>query len=119
MLQPSDLRAGLELLQRGDATFVISVTTFAIQRALRRDVAGFVEMMQPEHVLTRSQHMGESWHDAGQFCLARAVSWVAGTPVFSPGAAGLDLPRSRVEDIDTLEDWRRAEALFALLQRNG
>ena len=30
MLQPADLRAGLERLQRGDASFVISVTTFAI-----------------------------------------------------------------------------------------
>ncbi len=74
-------------------------------------------MMDPTHMTTRSQDLEEAWHDAGQFYWARAATWAAETPVFGPGARGLPLPRHRVQDIDTPEDWARAEALFALLPR--
>lgn len=118
MVQAEDLRRGLALLQN-ETSFVVSVTTFPfpIQRALRQHADGRIEMMDPRHMTTRSQDLEEAWHDAGQFYWARAATWAAGTPVFGPGAQGLPLPRHRVQDIDTPEDWARAEALFALLNR--
>lgn len=116
MVRAEDLVAGRAML--GDQGYVISITSFPfpIQRALRRDAHGGVQMMQPEHMLTRSQDLEEAWHDAGQFYWARAATWAAGTPAFGPGAKGLPLPRHRVQDIDTPEDWTRAEALFAALR---
>lgn len=118
MVQPDDLRKALALLD-ATTTYVVSVTTFPfpIQRALRRHADGGIEMMAPEHMTTRSQDLEEAWHDAGQFYWAHAATWAAGTPVFGPGARGLALPRHRVQDIDTPEDWARAEALFAVLRR--
>ena len=38
-------------------------------------------------------------------------------PVFGGRAHGVELPSSRVVDIDTPEDWDRAEALFQVLNR--
>lgn len=116
MVRAEDLIAGHALL--GDQGYVISITSFPfpIQRALRRDAQGGVQMMQPEHMLTRSQDLEEAWHDAGQFYWARAATWAAGKPAFGPGAKGLPLPRHRVQDIDTPEDWTRAEALFAAMK---
>lgn len=116
LVQAADLRAALALLQPG-VTYVMAVTTFPypIQRALRRDADGGVTMMAPEHMTTRSQDLEEAWHDAGQFYWARADTWAAGVPVFGAGARGVALPRHRVQDIDTPEDWARAEALFAVL----
>ena len=35
--------------------------------------------------------------------------------VFEPGARGLSLPRYRVQDIDTEDDWLRAEAMARVL----
>jgi pseudaminic acid cytidylyltransferase len=116
LVRADDIRAGYLLLE--DADTVISITSFAfpIQRGLRFLKNGNVEMLHPEHLLTRSQDLEETWHDAGQFYWARANFWSRGGSLFGSGAKGLPLPRFRVQDIDTLEDWARAEVLFASVQ---
>jgi len=117
-LTAADLLRGLELLQAGGPSFVFPVARYAfpIQRALRRGADGRIEMFDPASFATRSQDLEEAWHDAGQFYWARAATWSAGGPVFRPDAVGLELPRYRVQDIDTEEDWRRAELMHRALQ---
>jgi len=121
MVEPADLRAAAARLASGDATYVMAVTRYPypITRALRRDAAGHVAMIDPSRMQTRSQDLEEAWHDAGQFYFARALTWAAGLPVFGPGAVGIVLPAHRVVDIDTPEDWTRAEALFAVARGQG
>lgn len=115
----SDLRRGLDVLQSTGAQYAFSVTSYAfpIQRAVRLTGDGRVEMLDPEQFATRSQDIEEAWHDAGQFYWGRAAAWSAGTPLFSRDAAPVPLPRNRVQDIDTIEDWTRAEWLFRALQQ--
>ena len=115
---PGDLRAGLHRLRETGAPFVLSVTTFAfpIQRALRRDASGAVEMLDPAMMQTRSQDLTETWHDAGQFYWGLAQSWTGGQGIFASGAQGLAVPRHRVQDIDTEEDWHRAEWTMRAMQ---
>jgi pseudaminic acid cytidylyltransferase len=115
-----DLQRGFALLQDGTCDFVFPVTTFAfpIQRALRRSASGEVALFHPEHQATRSQDLEEAWHDAGQFYWGRTAAWQEARPIMGPGSVGLPLPRHRVQDIDTPEDWTRAEFLFRALQ-NG
>ena len=69
-------------------------------------------MFQPEHFNTPSQDLEEAWHDAGQFYWGKAQAWLTGKPLFSPDAAAVPLPRYRVQDIDTPEDWEIAERMF-------
>jgi pseudaminic acid cytidylyltransferase len=120
-LRPSDLQQGLAVLMSGDADYAFSVTRYAfpIQRSLRVNAAGRVEMFQPEHRETRSQDLPEAWHDAGQFYWGKAEAWREGRPVLGPGSAPVPLPRYRVQDIDTPEDWRQAELMFAALSADG
>jgi len=54
----------------------------------------------------------EAYHDAGQFYWGRATAWLNGKVIFGPHAAAIQLPRYRVQDIDTDEDWQMAEYLF-------
>jgi pseudaminic acid cytidylyltransferase len=118
-VQAEDLQAGLRALRGSDdVDYAFSVTSYAfpIQRALRLTADGRVAMFQPEHFHTRSQDLEEAWHDAGQFYWGRAEAWRAGTPIFSERAVPVTLPRHRVQDIDTPEDWRRAEWLFKAWQ---
>ena len=108
---PSDIAHGHDVLQSSGADYAFSVTSYAfpIQRAIRITSQQRVEMFQPEHFNTRSQDLEEAWHDAGQFYWGRAQAWLAHQPVFTAAAAPVPIPRYRVQDIDTPEDWERAE----------
>lgn len=72
-------------------------------------------MFQPEHFNTRSQDLEEAYHDAGQFYWGLTSAWLAGTAMFGASSAPVVLPRHRVQDIDTPEDWLRAEWMFKAL----
>lgn len=113
-----DLRRGLAVLTETGADYAFSVTSYAfpIQRAIRITTAGRVEMFNPEHFNTRSQDLEEAYHDAGQFYWGKASAWLHGNIIFSTASAPVMLPRYRVQDIDTPEDWLRAEWMFKALQ---
>jgi pseudaminic acid cytidylyltransferase len=113
-LSVEDLCCGFDLIEQTGGDYVFPVTTFdfPIQRAIRVRETGQVEMFQPEHFSTRSQDLEEAYHDAGQFYWGKASSWIEEKPVFSSNSWPLKIPRSRVQDIDTEEDWQRAEQQF-------
>lgn len=117
-VQASDLQRGLQVLQDSGADYAFSVTSYAfpIQRAIRITQASRVEMFNAEHFNTRSQDLEVAFHDAGQFYWGRSSAWLQKQMIFSPAAAPVVLPRHRVQDIDTLEDWVRAEWMFKALQ---
>lgn len=115
---PDDLRKGWKIIQQQTCSYVFSVTSYAfpIQRAIRITENGRVAMFNPEHFYTRSQDLEEAWHDAGQFYWGTAQAWREERAVFSEGSVPLKLPRYRVQDIDTPEDWERAQWLFKSLK---
>ncbi|MFH4284676.1 pseudaminic acid cytidylyltransferase, partial [Acinetobacter baumannii] len=76
---------------------------------------GNVEMFQPENFNKRSQDLEEAWHDAGQFYWGTAKAWLEKSVIFSNRSRIVELPRTRVQDIDTPEDWHRAELMAQLL----
>lgn len=109
-----DLRKGLSVLTETGCDYAFSVTSYAfpIQRALRLTAQGRVEMFSSEYFNTRSQDLEEAYHDAGQFYWGRTEAWKKGEIIFTPASAPVFLPRHRVQDIDTPEDWERARWLF-------
>lgn len=113
-----DIRRGLNVLIESECDYAFSVTSYAfpIQRAIRLTREGRVEMFQPEHFNSRSQDLDEAYHDAGQFYWGRASAWLEGKPLFGLNSAPVVLPRHRVQDIDTAEDWARAEWMFKAMQ---
>ena len=113
-VQGDDIRQGAEVLSQSRANFAFSVTSFAfpIQRAIKLREDGRVDMFDPTHFQTRSQDLPEAYHDAGQFYWGTQSAWLSGAPIFGAGSAPVILPRYRVQDIDTPEDWQQAEALM-------
>jgi N-acylneuraminate cytidylyltransferase len=113
-LSVEDLQKGLRIVQQEKISYAFSVTSypFPIQRAIRITPNQRVEMFYPENFHSRSQDLEEAWHDAGQFYWGAAQAWMLEQPIFSKHSVPVKLPRHRVQDIDTLEDWIRAECMF-------
>lgn len=113
-----DLQRGWQQINDTGFDYAFSVTSYAfpIQRAVRITKQGTVAMFSPEHFTTRSQDLEEAWHDAGQFYWGTAAAWLAENPLFAEDSVPVKLPRHRVQDIDTPEDWVRAEWLFKAMQ---
>jgi len=116
-----DVQAGWDLINGSEHDYAFSVTSYAfpIQRAIRITEQGRVDMFNPEHFMTRSQDLEEAWHDAGQFYWGTAEAWCEERAIFGEGSVPVKLPRHRVQDIDTPEDWTRAEWLFLAMQAEG
>lgn len=119
-LQAVDLQRSLKILLSDDYDYAFSVTSYAspIQRALRVKESQCVEMLSPENFHTRSQDLEEAWHDAGQFYWGKAAAWVSLKPLFADRSAAIKLPRYRVQDIDTPDDWIRAELIANALEND-
>jgi pseudaminic acid cytidylyltransferase len=122
LLQAHYLRQGFELLKRHpDRSFAFSVCDFGfpVQRALTVDGEGALKALYPEYRNTRSQDLPEAYQDAGQFYWGRCAAWKRGDVLYSPASLPVILPRYLVQDIDTPEDWKRAEYLYAALKAGG
>jgi N-acylneuraminate cytidylyltransferase len=122
LLQTRYLRQGLELLELNpDKSFAFSVCSFGfpVQRALTLDGQGALQALYPEFRNTRSQDLPEAYQDAGQFYWGRSDAWLRGEVIYSPASLPVILPRHLVQDIDTLDDWKRAEYLYAALKAGG
>ncbi len=117
-VQASSLQEGLSRLIQSERSYAFTVTSFPfpIQRAIRISSEGTVEAIWPENIFRRSQDLEEAYHDAGQFYWGTAEAFLNDTVVFSSASVPIVLPRHLVQDIDTLEDWRRAELMFRVIQ---
>lgn len=119
MVRVADLRRGKDLLLSSGAHFAYSVTKYRypLERALRIRPDGRIEMRQPEHRLTRSQELEDFYHDAAQFYWGLADSFLDRSKwIPHPHSVPVILPPERVQDIDHMEDWRRAEWMFRAMQ---
>lgn len=118
-LQAQDLIDSLETLKEKQSEFIFPVVEYPhpIQRAMRKMENGKMQFLQPENELTRTQDLEPTFHDAGQFYWGTCDAWIAHKAMHKD--LGFPIPAWRVVDIDTPEDWMRAELIFqALFQKN-
>ena len=120
-IQPQTISRAFQQLQESKTDYCFSATcfTFPIQRAIQITRDDKVEMFYPEYFNVRSQDLEEAYHDAGQFYWGKAQAFKDELPIFSEVATSYILPRYLVQDIDTKEDWIRAEAMYKTLQETG
>jgi pseudaminic acid cytidylyltransferase len=109
-----DLKHGYKIIKEGKWNYAFPVTTFPapIFRAFRAEESTGIEMFYPENFNVRSQDLPEAFHDAGQFYWGKTEAWLKQETLFSKKSYPIKIPRWRVQDIDTAEDWIRAEAIF-------
>ncbi len=117
-IQAEDLSRGLDLLLADDWQYVFAATSFSspIFRSFSESPDGGVKMFFPDKFQARSQDLPTALHDAGQFYWGRKDAWLEKKRIFENHSRVVYVPRWRVQDIDSDEDWQRAEQIAALLQ---
>ncbi len=120
-LLPEHLRQGLKELLGTKAPSAVSVTTFdfPILRGFKRCEDGSLAFNWPEYEYTRSQDLPEFYHDAGQFYWVKTLRFFESEHLIMPGTRPVLLPRKRVQDLDTPEDWEVAELMAQVLLHEG
>lgn len=115
-IQIDDLRGAFASLSCSEADYCFPVTEYpsAIQRALKLLSNGKMQPYFPEFELTRTQDLELAYYDAGQFYWGRAEAWLTNPKIHKSGA-GYVIPNWRVVDIDTPDDWERAEILAPII----
>lgn len=119
LIQAKYIIEGFEKLQKSDSCVAFSVTSmpFPIQRTFKINSNGRCEMFWPENFSRRSQDLEEAYQDAGQFYwrdLRRQMNDIT----FGKDSIPIILPRHLVQDIDTMEDWRRAEYMYQAINKD-
>lgn len=113
-IQVADLKRGLDVLESGDWAYTFAATDYAapIFRSFKQTTDEGIEMFFPEHFDKRSQDLPIALHDAGQFYWGRPDEWIKGLRIFDRHSSPILIPRWRVQDIDTEDDWYRAEIML-------
>jgi pseudaminic acid cytidylyltransferase len=109
---------GFEKLKNATAKNAFSCTSmpFPIQRTFKITKDERCEMFWPENFMKRSQDLEEAYQDAGQFYWTN-LNVESNEITFGKDSIPIILPRYLVHDIDTSEDWIRAEYMYEAINK--
>ena len=121
LIKKDDLIKGFEIIKTGKWNFVMAATNFSypIFRSFEILLDGGLKMTFPEHYNSRSQDLPEVYHDAGLFYWAKPKTWKKKMEGFNEKNSIIKIPNYRIQDIDTLDDWKRAEIIYEIIDRNS
>ena len=114
---PFRLKMFFDFLQKSkfDCVFPVLKYSYPIQRALKLDESNKMQMISPEHLVTRSQDLNQSFHDAGQFYCFNILKLMEAKSLWTNNTGALEVKEMEVQDIDNIEDWEMAEFKYKLL----
>lgn len=118
LIEASDLVSANEIFRNENFETLISSVqySFPIQRAFSLEDGNKINLIQPEYINSRSQDLEKSYHDAGAFYFFEVASFIQNKSLWSGNIGAYELPESKVQDIDTPEDWEIAELKYQLLK---
>lgn len=120
LLRPNEIVETRALLDATGGPYAFPIVEFpsVIQRALRLEGDHALSPFFAEFAGTRTQDLAAAYYDAGQFYWGRRQAWLSHLSIHENGR-GLVIPQWRAVDLDTPEDWRRAELLHQVLSAPG
>jgi len=111
-LKVADLKKGLIKVKTKKEGYVFSAVKY--QFPFFRSFVFYkkkMKMIFKKFYNKRSQDLKQIYCDAGQFYWASKKTWLSPKSRFSKNSDIIEIPQWRYHDIDTLEDWKRAEEI--------
>ncbi|MBR4547604.1 MAG: pseudaminic acid cytidylyltransferase [Paludibacteraceae bacterium] len=105
-----------KLSDKIDGCFTVVEYSYPIQRSLRMNEQGLIEIRYPEYLKSRTQDLEKTYHDAGQFYFMKTAAMELEKTVWCKRTEPLILSELEVQDLDTETDWKLAEMKYQLLK---
>ena len=117
LIETDDIIKSHEILEKEKCVSVVPVVKFSytIFRSLKIE-NGRLAMNWPENYAKRSQDLPEAYHDAGLFYWYGKKYFEEKVAGFGEDSCPYILAEEKVQDIDTLEDWKIAEMKYKILK---
>lgn len=78
-----------------------------------------ISMIQPKYFSFRTQDLGDSYFDAGNFYWGKKSSWLSSSAIFfSKKNTIVNIPNSRTQDVDNKKDWNELNIKYKKLKKN-
>ena len=118
-ISSKDLIAGLKKIKKNKLNYVFSATKYdyPIQRSFKFKKKKLT-MVFPKYYKYNSQDLVKNYHDAGQFYWGSSDAWLKKKKIFSKYSSIINIQNHLVQDIDTIEDWKKAELKYKILNKN-
>jgi len=119
-IKVSDLKHSYDELLKTNSLYVYPVTNYPhpIQRAIKVVSGNVPEFIEPKNQLVTTQSFEDLFHDTGQFYFGTRDAWMSEQKMHTDGIV-TKIPNWRAVDIDTFDDWKRAELLYRLMIELG
>ena len=117
LLQISDLKKAYKLIKNNKKSLVLSISNYAhpIERAFILNKRNSrIKNINNKFLKYRTQDITSKYFDAGQFYLASKETWLSKKII---NKISIKIPNWRVVDIDTIEDWKKAELFYKFLKK--
>lgn len=120
MLTVDDIRAGRMLIEQGKLfAYTAQAISFPVyQIVIKNEEGSIVPLFPPEKAGLRSQDMPQGYIDAGQLYWFDTQTFLQHELDITKGVALIPVPQERAVDIDTLDDWQRAEKLMRVWRQD-
>jgi CMP-N-acetylneuraminic acid synthetase len=114
LISHNDLIAASKLLLKNENNIVLPISKYSapVKWAFKRNYKGLLKPIFKNNYKLRSQDLTQCYHDIGNF-VGIPISFFKKKKIdFDKNYIGLIIPKIQAIDIDDIEDWKIAEALY-------
>lgn len=119
LLKAAHLESAFKKLKLSQSEYVLAglEDKTSAYRHFEINEEGRIEFIFPEHHSTRTQDLRKTYSDGGQFYFGKTSAWIAGIPLLSNNSEIIEFNNTEIVDIDNWDDWKLAESLVLLKDR--
>jgi N-acylneuraminate cytidylyltransferase len=117
LLTAKDIMEAYQIYEQSSCEVLMSCVAydFPIQRAFELDSNNYIHLKEPHLINQRSQDLPKYYHDAGAFYFFNPLSFKENKSLWKGKLGAYPINPLKVQDIDSVEDWKMAEIKFQLL----
>ena len=116
-LKISDLKKGLNKVKKKKKGFIFSAVKYEFPFFRSFIISKKkIKMIFNKNLKKRSQDLKQIMCDAGQFYWGNKNSWLKENVFFSKNSDVIIIPKWRYHDIDTHDDWKKAEKILKVFK---